>query len=324
MVVLLFVFWLRLYLNLWITRTSLTACFLLMWHGPVRFVYYYPALTDPWLIVFLLAGLIGISKTQKNPTLTNICLIGLIVLIGIVFREVVLIIPICFLFATNPIPLSFKKIALKSPAPSFFAGIAILILCYMVFYSILQTIPSTSPTFSFIKTTLYNIKTQSLPTYVLACFITYGPVVVFLIYNWRCSLGFLMKNQFMFVYIVMIAVLAWIGGSDIERFLLWGFPVVYLLIGKSVEENPVLLSPAPFAVFLIAQGLAMRIFWIIPDYPNDFPSSFPILTVPSSACQYFDLYSSYRSIPMIIFAQYLVLMVVLLIWFKSIDKKTKA
>jgi hypothetical protein len=69
----LFVFWLRLNLNDWKIRLLLTALFLLMWHGPIRFVYYYAAYTDPWLFVALLSGLIGIQLLKETPTILRIC-----------------------------------------------------------------------------------------------------------------------------------------------------------------------------------------------------------------------------------------------------------
>ncbi len=97
------IYWLRLFINNWIIRFTLAALFMLMWHGPIRFVYYYPAYIDPWFFVFLLAGLIGIERISKSPSLGSICLLGLMVFIGVTFREGMLIIPAALLFANNPI-----------------------------------------------------------------------------------------------------------------------------------------------------------------------------------------------------------------------------
>jgi uncharacterized integral membrane protein len=111
----LLVFWLRFHLSDWRIRTLLVILFITQWHGPVRFTYYDPAFTDPWLFVFLLIGLIGIQKIKvlsensKNyivkSSLIGIGLLGLISFIGVVFREAVLIIPFALIFITNPIPL---------------------------------------------------------------------------------------------------------------------------------------------------------------------------------------------------------------------------
>ena len=100
-----FVFWLRLFLNDWRIRTLLVVLFITQWHGPVRFTYYDPTYTDPWLFVFLLTGLIAIQKIKSRPSLLAVGLLGLVSFIGVIFREVVLIIPMALAFIMNPIPL---------------------------------------------------------------------------------------------------------------------------------------------------------------------------------------------------------------------------
>jgi hypothetical protein len=69
--VIFFILWLRLYLRHTKTRILVSAFFILMWHGPIRFVYYYPVFADPWVFALLLAGLIGINRLQARPTMAR-------------------------------------------------------------------------------------------------------------------------------------------------------------------------------------------------------------------------------------------------------------
>jgi hypothetical protein len=101
--VILLVHWLRLYLGDWRIRVLLVLLFLTQWHAPVRFLYYYPPFVDPWMFVFLLLGLILTHEVRERPSWTKLLCLGVLSFVGVVFREVVLVIPLALLFATNPI-----------------------------------------------------------------------------------------------------------------------------------------------------------------------------------------------------------------------------
>src|SRR3954463_3475474 len=66
--VLLLMLWLRLYLSDWKIRVLLCVLFITQWHAPVRYVYFNPSYTDPWLFVVLLTGLIMIHHVQQKLT----------------------------------------------------------------------------------------------------------------------------------------------------------------------------------------------------------------------------------------------------------------
>jgi hypothetical protein len=299
----LLVFWLRLYLNNRNVRILLAAFFLVMWHGPTRFVHYYPVYSDPLLFVALLAGLIGIKKAQENATVARICLLGLIVFVGVIFREVTLVIAVAFLFSANPIILSGEisyalanfqlKRVIKSVPLIFFLPLGLGVLGLLLVCLVATQSNSYSP----IEEAISWAYKKPLLTYLHAWFIAFGPIIVVPIYYWREATRFLVENQFMLVYLLGFAVLAWIGGSDTERILFWSMPVTYLLIGKSIEDNSILAKALPIelAILCAVQLISERAFWIIPDFPNSNPTPLPLLTVLGNNFQYFDLYSYFGS-----------------------------
>jgi len=329
---LLFIFWLRLYLNNLKTRVLLSTLFLVMWHGPVRYVYYYPAYSDPWFFVVLLTGLIGIQKTQVSPTVVRICVLGLVALVGVTFREASLVIPIAFLFSTNPVIQSggisyalatFQvKRVIKSIPLIFFLPLGLGILGILIIF----LTASQTNSYSFIHMAVYWAYGKPLLTYLHAWFIAFGPIIVIPIYNWRRMVRFMARNQFMLVYLLVFAVLGWIGGTDTDRILFWAMPVVYILIGQSIEDNAVLLKSLPLLIILcVGQLISERVIWTTPDYPGKFPSPLPILTIPSNRCQYLDLLSFHgsRKIHVVSFFEYLSLGMLLLWWLNYRAKKTE-
>lgn len=321
----LFVFWLRLYLNDWKTRVLLETLFLVMWLGPVRFVYYYPAYVDPWLFVSLLAGLIGIQKTQANATVVRICLLGLVVFLGVIFREVVLVIPFAFLFSKNFLNLSggisyalanlqVKQIR-KSIPLTFFLPLGFGIIGLLI----IKLTVTQNNAYSFFRAAAEMTYQKTFSKYLHAWFITFGPIIFIPIYYWRSVFSFLAKNQFMLIYLIGFSILAWIGGYDTERFLFWGSPVVYLIIGRLIEDNAISakLFSLELTILFVLQLISERVFWTIPDYPNEFSTPFPILTILSNNFQYFDLYSLHgdMKIQAFSFFEYILIIVLLLLWF---------
>jgi len=343
------ILWLRYHLSDWRIRTLLVVLFITQWHGPVRFTYYDPAFTDPWLFVFLLIGLIGIQKIKltaqpvagesakkvcvwsvrstRTPFLRNfqlgIGLLGLISFIGVVFREAVLIIPFALIFITNPIPLLqeitsqlTKQQIIKLVKKPYYPAIVPVVLGIAGIF-LVQSIASQNNDYSFAKTAFDWAYDKPVLTYIHAYFITYGPLIIIPVYFWRRTFNYLWNNQYMLVYLAGFLVLGWIGGSDTERFLFWAMPVVYLLIGIEIEENRNLFK-SPWLILLLAASTicSSRLFWTVADFPNIYKTPFPILSILSNKFQYLDLWSFFakRPVQAISLLEYLLLSALLLWW----------
>ena len=103
-------------------------------------------------------------------------------------------------------------------------------------------------------------------------------------------------------------------------------PVVYLLIGISIQENTALLKSPWLILLLVGTTIcAQRLFWTVPDYPNPFITPVPILSILSNKFQYLDLWSWFaaRTIQEISLAEYLILSAILLIWLRLRSNRNK-
>lgn len=111
--------------------------------------------------------------------------------------------------------------------------------------------------------------------------------------------------------------MAYIGGGDTERIFYWSMPVTYLLIGRAIEDNWDLLRSKTFLLVLVAgQLVSQRVFWTLPDYPSEYHTPFPILTLIGNQFQVLDLFSFHgnRAIEVVSLAEYVFLVVGLLCW----------
>ena len=321
--VVLFTLWLRLYLRDWRIRIFLVTLFITQWHGPVRFTYYDPTYTDPWLYVFLLAGLIAIQHVKTKPGLLSVLWVGLITFVGVLFREIVMILPVSLAFITNPLsgwselslPIDWRQVFALLKKPYYLCLLPLLL--GIAGFLIVRNAATQYNDYSFITTAIDWAYNKPILTYFHAYYITFGPLLILLIFSFRRSVRFLWENQFLLVFLVGMMLMGWISGSDTERFLYWAAPVVYLLIGLFLQEDWHLLK-SPWLIALLAASTicSQRLFWIVPDYPNNDPTPVPIFSILSSRFQYLDLWSFFaeRNVQMISFLEYLLLTAIVLIW----------
>ena len=328
----LFVIWIRLFINDWRIRCLLVLLLLTQWHGPFRFVYYYPILTEYTYYSLLLLGLLCIHLARTR-LLVGVACLGLVVFFGVAFRETLFLLAVMMPFADNPIVFNgfldnlvtfqFANVV-RMPRRVYWLPILLGLLSFVLVRLVAH--PSTS--YSFVRSALGTFYCKPWWTCILGVFAAYGPILVLLIYNWRRSWAFLASNQPLLVFMAASGVLAYVGGSDTERYCYWAMPVTYVLIGKAIEDNRILLqSKALLLVICLTQAISQRLFWTLPADPYKYPSPLPILTIPSSRFHYFDLYSAYslpgefsRVIMAISFAQY-VLLAVLILWWLSYREK---
>jgi hypothetical protein len=158
---------------------------------------------------------------------------------------------------------------------------------------------------------------KPLPEYLLAIFITYGPALSLLAIGWPAVKAHLAKFPDQAMLLLIVLMLAWIGGSDTERFLMWGFPVVLVLIGKAAEQVTWAHAKGAAALLLAAQAISGR--WLLPipsDFVEDPARVWPILT-PFTASSYLQLYAQMpdRLMGAVALAEYLALTTVLALWF---------
>ena len=298
----LLILWLRRFVHDWRIRTVLGLMFLLQWDTPTRWLYFYPAHTDPWMWVFLLAGLLAVERYREAPTVGRMLLVAGLGAVGVAFREVVLVVPAAFLFVRNPVRglstgpwlptlLEVPRNARREAGP-LVAGVAALLA--------VRAVARQTNDYSFAATAAYYLYDKPWLVYLQSVFTAFGPVVWFPILYWRQARAFLAGRQHLACYLGAFAVLALIGGTDTERLLYWSMPVVYVLIGRTLEaQRADLLRPwwLP-AGFAAAQLVASRaVFWPIPDHPSPYGNVPPVFTPLGRHVPFLELYSFFQPHP---------------------------
>ena len=235
---LLLLVWLRTYLRDPWLRIVLVMVYATHWLQLVRFTFFYPVLVDAWAQAFCFAGLNCIAWYERRPGRWPVLAMAIISAAGVVFRELVLLIPIAFLFARNPA----IEHRLESPyvrarnlprTEQWIPLVAAIAVLIWVGNFVAPTDPEFSPAEHFAERAL----SRSLVSYLLGWMIAYGPILFLVAFDWRSAVDFFRRHKAFLVYTLGVAATGWIASLESERHALnWASPIVLVLLGRTIER----------------------------------------------------------------------------------------
>jgi hypothetical protein len=271
---------------------------------------------------------LDIAKVFKHLPLQNkylwIALLSVVIFVGVLFREVMALFGVTALLITNPFQWSRNPTyirGVKLPNPAFLLPLLAAVGGFMLI-RVLVTVNQEGYPYTFDGTIYLWLYDKRLMTYLLAWFVAFGPVLALVLYNWRRGAVWLAQRQDVVVFVLALVVLAWVGGTDTERFLYWGMPIFYVLLGKALEDHAAWLkrSPILLLVLVVTQMLTQRFLLPTPDFnPIVVPQITPMLTILGSDTSFEHLQTFYSTLRWQNFSfaltiQHLVLAAVLIFW----------
>jgi hypothetical protein len=312
--------WFRKYLTSSWLRVGLVVLFATHWLQLVRLTFFYPVLVDPWTQACCFAGLNCIAWYERNPGSRPLVALSLISVAGVLFRELALLIPLAVLFARNPRLEHLKTIPYLQVHnfPRIGQWIPMALACAALFAVSLIVVPR-DPNFSVNEHLGTRAVQRSLVVYLLGWLIAFGPALLIVLFDWRSAARFLSQHRGVLAYTVGVAVIAWVGSNESERHALnSASPVVYLLLGLTIQGHPGWFkSPALIAFLLATQALVHRVFLTTPE-PGVHLEPLPavLLTPIGSNTSYLHLFPAYiaPSMAQTQFTQFMALAVVTLFW----------
>jgi len=322
----LLLFWLGGFVPDWRLRVLLVTLFLIQWDAPPRMVYQRPVHCDTMYFVFVLLGLLAIYRYKERPSLRWLGCLAVLSFVGALFREIVMIVPVCFLGIHQPFfmsgPPGARWLKVKMPPLRHWlpllAGASGFLLAHSRAHS--------TDDYTFLGTILEFFYTKPAIGYLQAWFLAYGPVLFIVIYDWRNVRAYLAENQHFLLFLATGAWLGYFGGTDTERLLYWSMPCVYVLLGRAIEQRRVALARWPVALaFILGQAMTTRVLWTTPDYPTDYKHTFPVLQQFGSNVQFLDLFSwdGYHPKELLSIAQFAIFGTVILCVMRRIELKSR-
>ena len=309
--------WLRQFVQTSWIRLLLCLIFLMSWHVPLRFSFFYPILSDAWGAVWFLAGLLALNYVYKQKKKTgritpgSILLLSITICIGLLFRETNIVLALAVPFLLMPIDFNnfFKGFfslakygrAIKNTVTLYTRKNSLLtfiplILSVVTMMAVSRiVIPQDPAHYSYIKEILAWFYLKSMTKFILALFIAYGPLLLLVPFYFKSYSRLLAERQDLVLLLFLSLFFGFVGGSDTERITyMSGFPVVLIIIGISMER--LFNSPAKWWLFvmILLQAIALRFFFPIPDC--NFAGKhtpIPLLTPLGSNFDFLFLYSNF-------------------------------
>ena len=259
--------WLRRHVGPWPLRATLMGLFLFHWAQPLRNFFWYPVLVDYWLYPAILAGLLVVEHLRSGGSrriwLPILCLVSIF---AVAVREVGLLIPVAAMFTYNPMSGRLREVRtrigeLRGLQRSLLLPLLLAVLTLVA----ARVLVDATGSYESLRSAAYWLVNKWPTTFVLGWFLAYGPMLVLAMFYWRACLRYMRDHQAIGAFLVGLLGISWIGGGDTERFLTWGAPVIYVLLGIGIAEAvrdrvPVLV----LAVLAVTQAVSARLIWILP------------------------------------------------------------
>jgi hypothetical protein len=318
---LLLLIWLRMHLGSSWLRIALVVLYATHWLQPVRFTFFYPVLVDAWAQAFCFAGLIFIAMYETRPRRWLVVALSLISVAGVFFREIVLLVPLAFLFASGPEVehrLEFPYVRFRN-LPRLAQWIPMVAACAALVW-LDGFVAATDPEFSAAAHFEVRAFSRSLISYSLGWMVAFGPALFVVLFDWRSAVAYLSRHKAYLVYMVGVAALGWAASLESERHAInWGAPIVFVLLGRAIERGGTWLrTPGLVAILVAAQILVNRLFLTTPQPRADYRSDVPalLLTPLGERASYLHLFPDYvlPRMAWMQFAQFVLLGLLVLTW----------
>lgn len=314
--------WFRTHLGSRWLRVGLVVLYAAHWLQLVRFTFFYPVLIDAWSQVFCFAGLNAIVWYERKPGWWPVLTISLISAAGVFFRELLLLIPLAFLFTTRSSAqhrLAFARTRVAN-MPRFALWIPLVSACATLLWIGDLVSVTADPEFSALTHFADRAYSRSLIAFLLGWMVAFGPALFIVLFDWRSAVEFLSRHKPLLVHMLGVAAIGWVASLESERHALyWASPVVYVLLGRTIERHRIWFrSPALVALLLAAQAFVSRAFLTTPQPAEGYLQHSPTvpLTPMGGDATYLHLFPSYMrpDLAVIQFVEYLVLGVVIVAW----------
>jgi hypothetical protein len=291
--------WLRLHVASWVVPW-LVAGFALHWLAPLRYVWWYPTYVDALALCAMVAALL---LQERRWWFVVACATGTTV------RETMLIVPVGLAIGAV---VSSAAVARRRPALATFAAGA---LASVVTMAAVRLIVTPTSDYWMLDAAYYWAYEKPLPRYLLALFTTFGPALALPLVAWRAVLAWVRQHLGEAAIAAAVLVLAWVGGSETDRFLLWAAPIALVAIGLGAESVHWHRHRTVLVVLLATVAISGRWFIPTPDQVPGAPRAWPLLT-PLTATNSDLLFSQTpdRLMSAVAAAQYAAVVLVLWIW----------
>lgn len=276
----------------------LTFLFITQWHNYFRFGSFYPVQVDALAITFILVSLFFLLKESISKT--DIVVISSLTFIGIFVREIVAIPTLLFImksFGIRLLDIKTTKANWKSNRKVFRVGVFLPLLAGLVAMVVIRFFVEPSNSYKFYNAAIGTLFTKAMLTFIHSWVVAYGAVIFIPILFLSETKQFIKTNPILANFLIIILVLSLVGGADTSRLAYWGFPVLFTAIAFVMDRVNIEQKYKLFlGLVLIAQFIAQRYLFIIPDYPSAITSTDMLLMPIGNSFPYLNLFPAHSEL----------------------------
>jgi hypothetical protein len=238
------------------------------WLSPLRYTWWYPTYVDPLALCAMVAALLA---QHRRWLFVAVCVAGAAV------RETMIVVPLSLLAGAL-----IGSAAGRQRRDAVVTAAAGVLACAAAALAIRAVVTPASD-YWMLDAAYYWTYEKPLPRYLLAAAITFGPIGAVVMAGRHAAWLWIETHRGEALIVAMVLVLAWVGGSDTERFMIWAMPVVLVLAGRAAATVDWKRHRLLIGVLVAAAALNGRWLLPTPDFVEHVPRAWPLLTPVTAA-----------------------------------------
>ncbi len=269
-------------------RYAMVTVFLLTHYTALRSAFYYPMQSDPWGAFFFMASLLAMQGVShafaqgRRPVLfLHLLLFSAAMCLGMLFRETLALLAFAMLFVAGPAqagreawqrtPDRSLRLVVKAVAAVYARPVGALL--FLPFVPVVLThlwvdglVRVHSDGYAYWLALFEWLHRKSLSAFLTGGLMAFGPLLLLVPFHWPACRAVLRGREELVVVLLLALAYGMLGGGDTDRIVMMAaFPIMYVLIGVSLER--VMGTSARWWAFVLIalQTVAMRVWWPIPD-----------------------------------------------------------
>ncbi|GAA0873079.1 hypothetical protein GCM10009117_22260 [Gangjinia marincola] len=249
----------------------ITLYFMLHWSGYLRLYTYYPANCDTVAMVFIMLSLIMLRLLHQGFTWWKYLLFCIILFVGVFTREFIAFFAFGVLLMNQPIQYNdgifkVRKIRLIRQVGLTAVSFGIGLIGVYITHQLVTALPDQASKYGFLRTIYITMHSKSIFMLITAYFYVFGVLWIPLIYFYKTTLDFFKSQKYLIPLSLLSIVIAWFGGGDTERFIIWFLPITFLVIARVWMTHWKTLKSAWILIpTLISLLFTTRVFLDIPQ-----------------------------------------------------------
>ena len=272
--------WLRLHLKSRTLALMFTALALCTLWSPIRTIVFHRVVIEGSSFFLIMLAYFGVYFYERSNEVRWVIVVAALTAAGATVREACLLPALALVFVGNPVtvaafhgilrPWKLVPILMQTIFAKVRLPLMLPLVCGLITLIAVRNFVDVSDDFRYLWNAAWGFSDIGPLRYLAAIFYGFGPLPLVVFFVPGFARQFLVEHQGYAVVLFMFVAMSWAALGD-ERYFAWVMPIIFIMIGRAMEQNLNLLRNwSALAALVIFEVMAVRALFPIvePGHPK--------------------------------------------------------